>query len=164
MKPNNSKERRISFFKFLALFLVTVGMIVSAVFFSYQIPKKENAELRAHTKVLEDGMVFQKNFYNEMRIVKGMLDSLDVPGANVVLDNSKIAQKLATLGETIPTKDATHLYDMHQTIITLFSDLQMAKGVVYETRDYAADIEEYKEELEKVREALQEAQRNLVLK
>jgi len=164
MKPNNSKERRTSFLKFLALFLVTVGMIVCAVFFSYQIPKKENAELRAYSKVLEDGMVFQKNFYNEMRIVKNMLDSLDAPGANVELERSRIAKKLATLEETIPTKDDTHLYDMHQKIITLFSDLQMAKEVVYKSRDCVADIEEYKEELDKVREELTEAKRELRLK
>ena len=164
MKPNNSKERRISFFKFLGLFLVTMLMIVGAVFFSYQIPKKENAELRAHTKVLEDGMVFQKNFYNEMRVVKSMLDSLDVPGQNVVYEKNLIAQKLATLEETIPTKDDTHLYDMHQKIITLFADLLKIKDRLYGLRDCAAENDEYREELDRVRSDLKEAQRDLRLK
>ena len=164
MKPNNSKERRNSFLKFLILFVVTVGMIVGAVFFSYQIPKKENAELRAHTKVLEDGMVFQKNFYNEMRIVKNMLDSLDAPGANVELERSSIGLKLAALEESIPTKDDTHLYDMHQKIITIFADLLKAEGKLYGLKDAEAEIEEYKEALDECRDDRDNLEREIRLK
>ena len=63
MKPKNSKERRNSFLKFLALFLVTVGMIMAAVFFTYRVPTKENALLREQSKVIDTAMEFQSGFF-----------------------------------------------------------------------------------------------------
>jgi hypothetical protein len=99
-----------------------------------------------------------------MRVLKSMLDSLDVPGANIPFEGSKILKKLATLEESIPTKDDTHLYDMHQKIITLLSDLQMVKEALYESRDDKAEIEEYKEALDDCNDDLEQLRRELRLK
>ncbi len=164
MKPKNSKERRTSFLKFLALFAVTVGMIVTAVFFTYSVPRKENAQLREVTKVREAGMVFQKDFYDEMQIVKSMIDSLDVPGQDTNYQNSLIGDKLVDLRKTIPTKDNTHLYDMHISIIRLYSELKISKNKLNELRDAEELIEEYAKALDECKEELKEAQRELRLR
>jgi peptidoglycan hydrolase CwlO-like protein len=164
MKPKNSKERRNSFLKFLALFVVTVGMIVTAVFFTYSVPKKENAQLREVTKVMETGMVFQKDFYDEMKAVKNMIDSLDVPGQNTDYLNSQIGEKMAKLENTIPTKDETHLYDMHTSILRLYSELQISKNKLHELRDAEERIEEYEEAYEDCKDELKQALRELRLK
>ena len=164
MKPKNSKERRTSFLKFLGLFVVTVGMIVAAVFFSYSVPKKENAQLREVTKVREAGMVFQKNFFDEMQAVKSMIDSLDVPGQNLVYQKNLIELKLAELRKTIPTKDETHLYDMHTSILRLYSELRLAKDKLHELKDAEGLIAEYKEELDNCERDLKAADRELRLR
>ena len=162
MKPKNSKERTTSFLKFLALFLVTVGMIVAAVFFTYSVPTKENALLREQTKVIETEMEFQSGFFNEMESVKRMIDSLDVPGQNTAYQKSLISSKLVELQKTIPTKDDdTHLYDMHTAIIELYVELQTAKDKLHELRDAENTIEEYKDALETCRRDLKEAEREL---
>ena len=161
MKPKNSKERRTSFLKFLALFVVTVGMIVTAVYFNFKVPSKENALLRETSKVIETEREFQDNFYKELVDVKGMIDSLDVPGQNTDYQNSQISKKLVDLQATIPTKDDTYLYDMHTSMITLYVELQTAKDKLHALRDAEGMIDEYKEELEKCRSELKQAEREL---
>ena len=162
MKPKNSKERRNSFLKFLALFLLTVGMIMLAVFFSYSVPKKENVNLRAQTKAIDAAMGFQSGFYTEMEGVKSLLDSIDEPGIDRGFQKSMINAKLVELRGTIPTKDdENHLYDMHMAIIDLYVDLQIAKDKEYELRDSEKDIDDCKAELDKVRSDLKEAKREL---
>lgn len=46
MKPLNRVERTHAFLRFLLLFLITVALIVAVVFFSIQVPWKENDQLR----------------------------------------------------------------------------------------------------------------------
>ena len=165
MKPKNSKERRNSFLKFLALFLVTVGMIMAAVFFTYRVPTKENALLREQSKVIDTAMEFQSGFFNEMEGVQKMIDSLDVPGQNTAFQKRLINDKLIELKNTIPTMDDdTHLYDMHMTIIDLYAELQMAKDKLHALRDAESMIEEYKDALETCRRDLKEAERELRLR
>ena len=162
MKPKNSKERISSFLKFLALFLVTVGMIVAAVFFTYKVPTKENALLREQSQVIDTAMEFQGGFFNEMKSVKKMIDSLDVPGQNTAYQKSLISNKLVELQNTIPRKDDdTHLYDLHTTIIDLYVELQTAKDKLHALRDAEGTIAEYKDALETCRRDLKEAEREL---
>lgn len=46
MKPLNRVERTNAFLRFLLLFLITVALIIAVVFFSIQVPWKENDGLR----------------------------------------------------------------------------------------------------------------------
>lgn len=66
MKPKNSKERRNSFLKFLLIFLVTVGTIVGAVYFNFQISNKENEVLKEQASLVKEELKFQASFANKM--------------------------------------------------------------------------------------------------
>ena len=161
MKPKNSKERRNSFLKFLGLFLATVSMVVIAVYFNFRVPAKENELLREQAKLVKSEMEFQNGFFNEMQNIKGMIDSLDVPGQNTAYQKSLISAKLVDLQKTIPTKDSTYLYDMHTSIVDLYVELQSAKDKLHALRDAEGTIEEYKEALDKCNQYLKEAEREL---
>lgn len=55
MKPLNRIERTHAFLRFLLLFLITVGVIVAVVFFSIEVPWKENDQLRQRmTRIKEE--------------------------------------------------------------------------------------------------------------
>ena len=162
MKPKNSKERNSSFLKFLLLFLVTTGTAVGAVYFNYRIPSHENELLRTQAKSIDTDMKFQSNFFQEMKVLKSLIDSLDVRGQNIPLQNSEISDKLVQLKNSIPTKDEeSHLYDMHMSIVDLYADFQVIKGNIIELRDAESIIEELEEDLKACKRELKEAERNL---
>ncbi len=162
MKPQNSKERRISFLKFFGLFALTVAMIVAAVFFNYNVQKKETTLLREESKLIKAGVEFKDKFYEEMVDVQGLIDSLDVPGQNTNFLKSQINDKLVVLQKTIPTEDdETNLYDMHSTIVNLYVELTAAKDKLHELRDAEATIDEYKKAYEDCSRDLKTAEREL---
>ena len=163
MKPKNSKERSASFIKFLVLFLVTVSMILVAVYFNFEIPEKENKLLREQAKVIDEEMEYQSNFFAEMQILKEMIDSLDVPGQNMSYQNSMISNQLVDLQEDIPPKGSSHVYDMHMAIIQLYVELQTATDKVNSLRDAEGTIAEYKEAFENCKKDLVQAERELYI-
>lgn len=163
MKPKNSKERRASFFKFLALFIVTITAILFAVFFNYKVPNKENSILKNQVKAIEKEMIFQDNFSNEMIAIRSMIDSLDAKGQNLSYQNSLISTKLVDLQKTIPTKDSTYKYDMYSNIVAVYADLQEAKDELSSLKDAKNTIEEYKLALDRCRVDLKQTERDLYI-
>jgi len=69
MKPKNSKDRRASFLKFLALFVITITAVLFAVYFNFKVPNKENALLKDRVKSVENEMTFQDGFSKEMKSI-----------------------------------------------------------------------------------------------
>ena len=66
MKPKNIKERRNSFLKFLLLFLITSATIVTAIFFTFKVPIKENNTLKAQAKRINRELTFQNSFFKKI--------------------------------------------------------------------------------------------------
>ncbi|GEQ86175.1 hypothetical protein ULMS_16830 [Patiriisocius marinistellae] len=164
MKPKNSKDRRSAFLKFLALFVVTVGMVVAAVYFNFRVPTKENDLLRAESKFLNEETKFQSNFYKDMEKVKAMIDSLDVPGAQIDYESKMISSKLVDMQKSLPTKDSTYLYDMHSSIVDMYLELIANKQKLRSLSDAENTIEEYKDAYEKCSQDLKQAERELRIK
>lgn len=163
MKPKNLKERRNSFLKFLLLFLITTATVVTAVFFTFKIPVKENTMLKERAKVFSKEMKFQNSFFNSMKKVKGLIDSLDVPGQNVSYLNSLISKDLVELQKSIPRKDSTFKYDMYSNVVKLYVDIQDMKGKLRDLKDAESTIEQYKEELEKTQQDFKQLERDLLI-
>ncbi len=161
MKPKNVKERRNSFLKFLLLFLVTVGTIVTAVYFNFKVPNKENELLKNQAKSIEKEIDFQSDFSEQMGNIKHMIDSLDTPGVNIPFQNNLISKKLVNLQEKIPVKDSTYRYDMYANIVSLYAELQETKAKLRDLKDAEATIKEYKEALDNCKQDYKEVQRDL---
>lgn len=161
MKPKNVKERRNSFLKFLLLFVVTVGTIITAVYFNFKVPVKENSLLKEQAKYIKNEIAFQNKFSNEMLEVNKLFDSLDVPSSNKKFVNSLISNKLVELQAKIPSKDSTKRYDMYINVVRLNLDLLNSKERLYELRDAESTIEEYDTALEKCKDDYKQIQREI---
>ncbi|MDY8138347.1 type VI secretion system TssO [Aquimarina sp. 2201CG5-10] len=162
MKPKNSKERRNSILKFFLLFLFTTALIVTAFYFDFdRIPFKENAVWRERSALIEKEMQFQEKFSEGMIEVKSLIDSLDTPGQNLQYINALINSKIVDLQKSIPKEDSTYRYDMYTNIVNSYVDIQALKTKLKEFDDVDERIEEYQEELDKVRQELNEANRYL---
>ncbi|WP_109852699.1 type VI secretion system TssO [Aquimarina sp. AU58] len=162
MKPKNSKERRNSILKFSLLFIFTVTLIVLAFFFDFdRVPLKENSVLREQSKAIKTEMQFQEEFSSEMFAIRSLLDSLDTPGQNIQYINALINSKIVDLQKSIPEEDSTYRYNMYNSIVKSFVDLQGLKTKLKEFEDVDAQLEEYEEELERVNQELEKANRYL---
>ncbi|NVJ89048.1 MAG: hypothetical protein HWD82_06370 [Flavobacteriaceae bacterium] len=163
MKAINNKERQKAYFKFLFLFLATNIIIVCAIYYDFKIPKKENELFKSKIELSKFETDFQRRFFNNMKSINVMLDSLDIPGQNLSYQNSLISAKLVELKKSIPTKDSTFKYDMYSNIINLFVELQTLKSEVVAMSDSKRAIEEYKAALDRCRTDLKQTERDLYI-
>ncbi|WP_103070937.1 type VI secretion system TssO [Aquimarina sediminis] len=162
MKPKNSKERRNSILKFSLLFIFTVTLIVVTFFFDFdRVPLKENSVLRERSKAIETEMQFQEKFSTEMTAIRSLLDSLDTPGQNIQYINALINSKIVDLQKSIPEEDSTYRYNMYNSIVKSFVDLQGLKTKLKDFEDVDAQLDEYEQELDRVNLELEKANRYL---
>ncbi|HLA57996.1 MAG TPA: type VI secretion system TssO, partial [Puia sp.] len=77
LKALNAKERNQAFLKFLLFFLLTLVLVVTAIYFDFKLPLKENNYLQKEIDQQRQIEHNQENFVNTMNEAVRLLDSLD---------------------------------------------------------------------------------------
>ncbi|GAA4737537.1 type VI secretion system TssO [Flavisolibacter ginsenosidimutans] len=77
MKPLNSAERTNAFLRFLLLFLITVALIVTVIFFSIEVPRKENDQLRQKVLAMQKEKETSESFDAAVVAVSNELKEFD---------------------------------------------------------------------------------------
>ena len=73
----NNHERTQTFIKFLLFFLITVLVIVFAVFFDFRMPTVENKRLKSEVYDQRQMAANQDRFANKLQVVTALLDSIE---------------------------------------------------------------------------------------
>src|ERR1700733_10967550 len=102
----NSQERTQAFVKFLVFFLVTVALVMLAVFFNYHLPSRENKMLQDEVDVQRQQDANQQKFVNRMQEAIVLLDSLEVSNTNLEQINLQLNGKIGELA-VLQQKDNT---------------------------------------------------------
>ena len=110
---------------------------------------------------IEREVKFQEKFSSEMINIRSLLDSLDTPGQNTQYINALINSKIVDLQKSIPKEDSTYRYDMYNSIVKSFVDLQGYKTKLKEYDDVEEQLMQYEEELDRVNKELEKANRYL---
>lgn len=133
MKPLNRIERTNAFLRFLLLFIITVGLIVSVVLFSIQVPWKENDRLRRQMLTLQSDKELSESFAKDVRetqLVLAKYENQDaIPAATHESVNNQL-NKLRGRIKQLPNGEAS-LYDL---VIVSLSELNDAKKKLRDAR------------------------------
>jgi hypothetical protein len=122
----NSKDRNQAFIKFLALFLVTVVLVVLAVYFDYRLPIRENKVLQEEVSLQRQQDIDEQKFTAKMQEVLVLIDSVDKAGVNLTQLESTFMGKLNDL-EILQLKDNTVYGLMNKTIVNRLAELYTEK-------------------------------------
>jgi hypothetical protein len=120
----NSKERNEALLKFLLFFLVTIILVVMAVFFDTKLPLRENGALRDKVNLQFQQESDQQKFVRRMNEAIGLLDSIDRNSGNGSdLFNTQLKSK--TDYEMDPLKESTNktYSSMNKAIIDMLNKL-----------------------------------------
>ena len=77
MKPLNQTERNKAFYRFLFFFLFTIGLIVTVVFLSIQVPLREGDKIRKEMEALQSEKAITESFSVAMKEAISELDKFD---------------------------------------------------------------------------------------
>ncbi len=162
MKPINKSERNKAILKFVLLLSITVAIIVVAVFFDYKVPSVENRYLHTQMDKTEKLLDIESDFAAQMDRIKSLIDTLDQPGVNAEYVEQLISARLAEMQTTLPS-DSTFRHGMYTNIIQTYLELKNAKSSLIELNDVQKELEEYSELVDKYRQDLEQAHRDLDL-
>jgi len=144
----NSQERNQAFLKFLLFFLVTIVLIVTAVFFNFRLPTRELKILQSEADVQRTQEVNQQKFVGRMQEAILLLDSLDKKGVNFEQISLQVNSKMQELA-VLQQKDNTIYGQMDKMIIDKLTDLQQAKRALLEAKDNTSKLSVAQTDLDK---------------
>jgi hypothetical protein len=157
MKPKNSVERRNAFIRFVIFYALTTALIITAVFFSFQVPFKENRQLRSQLSVVYKEREFDRSFFNLTNETKKMLDSIDrfPAGADVSLLEGRITGNIQKM-DAMASRDSVSRTRIYSVLVTTFSNANADKKRI-RVASSKGDIEAvYKERENEIRKSLDE--------
>jgi len=156
----NAKERNYAFILFLGSFIITVAIIIGAVYFNTLIPANENELLRRKIADIENQVYEQQQFIVALEAVQTLNDSLIKPGAFLPVVESDISQHLTTMRR--PIHKEGNLYGHLNTDIFNFvvKYTEMNKKLLNFNKEML-EIEMLQNDLSRVRGELEQANRSL---
>ncbi len=127
MKPLNDTERRKAFSNFLTLFIITIAIIVTTVFFSILVPLKENKKLKAAFIENQNKQDFEKEFCVKLDEIEPLLDTLGQPDRSTDLIDANIISKIKELRHMADSA-SNGTDNIYQRAIHALADLESAKN------------------------------------
>lgn len=161
MQPINTDERRNTFLRFLLLFLVSVVIITTTVFFSIQVPFKQNDQLRKDMTLVEKEHEFSNKFINEMAGINAMLDTINTKASRPDLLDGAITENIKRLNIMV---DADSIYNkaLYKNVVITLSDLSAAKKQLRELAGKDANVGELQRQKEELSRQYQTAQTEIM--
>lgn len=136
----NKKERLSAFLLFLLMFIITTGVLITALFYNYKLPLKENEILKAENDKILTQFNFQKQFSEKIEQISVMVDSLDKAPESFQFIEQKINFELVELNEKIPA-DSDQDLKIYDNVILTVKDLVNAKKMLLQVNDSKKEIE-----------------------
>lgn len=161
MAPHNENERNRALRNFLLFFILTIALIIAAVFFSVEVPLKQNEQLREQMALVENERIFSASFVNKMAETMNLLDSVmlnEVQGKAELIDGS-ITANLQKMNSMI--NDFISAKSLYQNTVLNLADLQRAKKQLREASGKDANFGNLQKDNADLRIRLQQANSDL---
>lgn len=150
----NAKERNEAFIKFILFFLITVAVIVGAVYFDALLPDKENEVLRQRITSLENQFYNQEQFVAIMEETKTLIDSSGKLAKPNLLLEREIAKQLDLMNSKRYHDSSIYARQNKDILLLLYVQIETSKQLmqaneaVEETNKLKVEINELTDKLE----------------
>jgi len=134
MQPANRNERKKAFLNFLGLLLVCLLLIITTVYFSVQIPFRQNDILiNTNTREMEAKKrehAFSDRFLEKFTLVSNDLDSINTSNRPELLE-SQIVDNNADLNKIVSDADSgIYNRSLYTAIVNTLEDFRRAKKII----------------------------------
>lgn len=171
MRSINAQERSKAFNRFLLFFLLTIAVIITAVFFGIKIPYAENEKLQQQLAAVDKENRFREDFTTAMAEAQNLLDTVNMDPQKSGLLDGRITQKIQDLDAMLAKNDITSKSLYNQVIKALNNTQSDKRGLrAAGNKDsvvamYNVQIQELKNSLAKWQESYNQLQmQNLILR
>lgn len=136
----NSQDRNQAFLKFLTFFLITVLLVVVAIYFNYKVPVKENAWLQSQLDIQQIQDANQAKFVSKMEEAITLMDQWNNKTADNALIDTKLNKIIGDMS-LIEQNDKSMYGKMNKAIVAKFNDLRIARKALEDSKIDAQTIQ-----------------------
>jgi Type VI secretion system, TssO len=126
MKSVNQAERRKAFSNFLLMFIITIALVVTAVFFGTRVPFAENEKMKEQINAYQNDRLFAEKFSAKISDIQALLDTLGGPNTQTEFINNQVNSLLADL-QAMKDKTITGNDNIYAKTLHALYNLQTAK-------------------------------------
>jgi hypothetical protein len=149
MEPLNKKERAGFIFKFAAVFILGILVVLIPFYFIFRMPAYENSLMTKELRDMRDLMKKQKEVYAvAIDSVMTAFDRYDLAGQDVNVLDEKLARLIVNLEEPFRT-DTSWSGRMYKNVARSFIDLKKAMDAKIKSD---SDLKECQQDMEKLKE------------
>jgi len=160
MMPLNKAERRKAFVSFLILFIITVGLIVGLVFFSVQVPFKENDQLLREKGIMERERAFEDKFINGVAGITSMLDTINTKAAKPDFLDAEISKNITELNSSVDAEAARNKIFYKTTLLSL-DELRRSKKQLRDLVNKDLNVGEMQKQNQELSDRLEQAKNTI---
>lgn len=144
LQPLNAKEHNQSFLKFIFFFVVTVLMVVSAIFINFEIPGQELKILRERSDNYRNKLINEEKFKNTLSEFMAIANQSD--SSSKAMIESEASPKLEAMrGAEID--NSTTSIKMNLAVYALANKYIAAKSRLADLRDVDEEIARLKKKI-----------------
>ena len=164
MHPLNKAKRKKTFTNFLLLFILSIAIITTTIFFSIQVPLKQNDQLLREMRSGARDREFLAAFTTDLSGIAGMLDTINTKAQKPDLLDGSITESIKRLNTKVEA-DSSADKSMYRSVVFILSDLQAAKKQLRDKTGNAANADDLRKQLDAANAGLDAAKlENLNLK
>lgn len=155
MEPLNKNERGQVTWRFLALFIAGILIVLIPFYFLIRLPEKEQQVNSDQLNSLQGQLNFQKEFTIRMDSAMHMMDKYTMADVDIDKLNADIGLILSDMGKSIGTEENSST-GMYKSVINVLVELKKVRNAnLKNSADLAKalkDLEDCKKDLEKASE------------
>ena len=164
MDPLNKADRKKAFTNFFLLFLLCLVIITTTIFFSLQVPFKQNDRLLKEMRTYVKEREFSTDFMTQMSEIAGMLDTINTKATKPDLLDGRITENIKKLNLKIDADSASDK-TLYRSVVFVLSDIQTAKKQLRDITSKDLNADELRKQIETLTSTLDAAKiENLNLK
>jgi hypothetical protein len=168
MEPLNKSSRKKAFTNFLIFFIVTEVLVISAVFFSIQVPFEKNRQLTEQMKVVEAERLFTQKFESNMNQAMKLVNDLNKKELDITITDGKLEERIKSMNALIETDssyaadpNSATIKELYSSVVESLSNLRIAKKDNREAAGIDANISELKQEIASLKSELNNAKQTI---
>jgi hypothetical protein len=146
MEPLNKETRRKGFTSFLLLFLVTIALVVALVFFSVQVPFRDNEKLRKEVVKFDKEKMQAARFSSSLKEAMDLNEKINQSGDNSGILDAEITKKVNEM-YTLGGADSAELKALYGDVVTVMFQLQAANSRLRNASSTDQSLDALKSEL-----------------
>ncbi|TLX71648.1 hypothetical protein E9993_19980 [Labilibacter sediminis] len=156
MKPENTKDRKSLFIRFIVFFILAILIVIVPVFVTLRLPAQENEQTSGELKALQDERDFQRDFFAvRMDSVKGLVDSYNSDDVDIDKLNADIGFLLSEMEKSIAS-DTTWRASMNKNIVATYLSLKKMQNKILEVHE---ELDEVTSDLAKCKKDLKSSKK-----